>query len=139
MFRILFWPTVRQKCSSDQKNYSKFDTEDLEIIGTIYSNSESSEQFLKQNTLFNFLAILYIWTIKMPFEINDWVIVVRKSWFRMAKFRVTVYYVLSKFWSERGNLKRFENDFTQIYFFEKCPRYKRSTLCLKRGLFFSEP
>ena len=39
----------------------------FEIIRTIYSNSERSEQFLKQNTIANGKG-----TIKMPIATNDW-------------------------------------------------------------------
>ena len=54
----LFWPTVRKNYSSDRKTLLKFEAEgqefatNFEITGTIYSNSERSEQFLVTKCLF---------------------------------------------------------------------------------------
>ena len=45
----LFEPTVRKNCSSDWEKLLKFKA------GTIYSNSERSEQILKHNILLNLL------------------------------------------------------------------------------------
>ena len=51
----LFWPTVRKNCSSDRENILQFDVEGrefakkFEITKIIYSRSEQSEQFWKQN------------------------------------------------------------------------------------------
>ena len=48
---------MRKKCSSDQERLLKFEAkdrefdEDVEIPGTIYSNSERSDQFLVQQGL----------------------------------------------------------------------------------------
>ena len=60
----LFWPTVRKNCSSGRENLLKFEAESqefkksFEITRTIYSNSESSEQFLVTECFFNlFLEI----------------------------------------------------------------------------------
>ena len=48
----LFWPTVRKNCSSDRKELLKFESESQEFANilrslyrTIYSNSESSDNF----------------------------------------------------------------------------------------------
>ena len=55
----LFWPTVRQNCSSDREKLVKFEAEDprifkiFEVTRTIYSNSERSEQFLVTGCLFS--------------------------------------------------------------------------------------
>ena len=51
-FPKLFRPTVRKNCFLWSRKPLKFEAEDrfFEIIGTIYSNSEKSEQFLKQNS-----------------------------------------------------------------------------------------
>ena len=38
----LFWPTVIKNCSSDREKLANF----LRSLETIYSNSETSEQFL---------------------------------------------------------------------------------------------
>ena len=43
----LFRPTVRKNCSSDRKFF-------FEITRPIYSNSERSDQFLKQNAFLTF-------------------------------------------------------------------------------------
>ena len=61
----LFWPTVsrpavRKNCSSDQKKtfeirgWSPRIDKIFEVTGTIYSNSERSEQFLVTECFFNF-------------------------------------------------------------------------------------
>ena len=48
----LFWPTVRKKWTRDWEKLLKFEAEGQEFakilrkLGTIYSNSERSEQFL---------------------------------------------------------------------------------------------
>ena len=62
LFRKLFWLTVRKNCSSDQEKLLKmrwwrpiFFWNILGINRTIYSNSDRSEQILKQNTFFNLL------------------------------------------------------------------------------------
>ena len=54
----LFWPTVRKKCSSDWEKCLKFEAEFFEISRTIFSNSEKSEQFLKQNA-FNLTTVFF--------------------------------------------------------------------------------
>ena len=51
----LFWPFVRQNCSSDWERLLKFEAEGrefakfVEITRTIYSNFERHQKFLKQN------------------------------------------------------------------------------------------
>ena len=62
----LFWPTVRKNCSSDREKLLKFEAEgwefqNFEITRTIYSNSESSEQFLVTECFFNlFIEVSHI-------------------------------------------------------------------------------
>ena len=43
------------------------------------------------------------------------------------------------FWPKCANMQNRKIISLKLNFLKKCPRYKRSTLCLKRGLFFSEP
>ena len=53
LFPKFFWPTVRKNCSIDQEKLKAEGREFAKILGlsfkTIYSNSERSLQFLKQN------------------------------------------------------------------------------------------
>ena len=55
LFPKLFWPTERKNCSSNREKNLKFEAEGQEICkifditSTICSNSERSEQSLKQN------------------------------------------------------------------------------------------
>ena len=62
----LFWPTVRKHCSSDWEKLLKIKAEGQEfskilITGTIYWNSERSEQFLVTDYFFNlFLEVSHI-------------------------------------------------------------------------------
>ena len=64
LFPKLFRPTVRKKCSSDLEKPLKFKAEltrickFFEITKTIYSNSERSDQFWKQN-LFKLVPGVY--------------------------------------------------------------------------------
>ena len=50
----LFWPTVRKNYSSDREKLLKFEAEGwiIDITRTIYSNSESSEQFMVTECFF---------------------------------------------------------------------------------------
>ena len=53
----LFWPTVRKNWPSDREKLLKFEAEGWKfaITRTIYSNSESSEQFLVTECFFKFV------------------------------------------------------------------------------------
>ena len=63
LFPKLFWPTVRENCSSDRENLLKFKAEAENLITwTIYSNSERSENFLVTECFFHlFLGIQAVW------------------------------------------------------------------------------
>ena len=57
----LFWPTMRNNCSSHREKLLRFEAEGrefeffFEITRTIYSNSERSKQFLVTECFFNLL------------------------------------------------------------------------------------
>ena len=77
----LFWPTMRKKSSNDLENFwnSRLKAKNLqifEITRTIYSNSESSQQFLVTECFFDlFLEVSHIYqtrTIGIQVEKNDW-------------------------------------------------------------------
>ena len=62
LFPKLFLPIVRKNYSSDREKLLKFEAEGREFHRTIYSNSESSEQFLVIDCFFNlFLEVSHIW------------------------------------------------------------------------------
>ena len=95
---------MRKKCSSDREKPSKFKAEGREygiyyaISKTIYSNSESSDQFWKQNTFltcsWKFITSNILEQLKLKFEKN---IGIQKSEEKVRKLLCSyyVYYINS--------------------------------------------